>query len=324
MAFVGFPVVTIEEHYWDPELDEYMFGPPSAQPPHVWKGLLDLHEDRLRAMDAGGIEMQVVSLTAPSLQNIPATVAADLARRANDRLAESVAQHSDRLKAFAALPTSDPDAATLELERCIRDLGFVGAMVAGTTQGRFLSEPEFHPILACAERLGKPIYLHPSWPDEEVSRRWFGNDGIHSPLTLRAALGFTLETATQALRMIVSGTCDKFPNLNLILGHMGEALPFLLWRLDLVYRNEHPGRRSLREVLTSQFHFTTSGFFSTPALECMIAEVGIDRIMFSVDYPYASLPAARAWLETVPLEGKDLEKFCGLNAKRLLDLALDG
>lgn len=321
MSYRGLPVLTIEEHYWDPELDEYMSGPSAVRVPRITSRLQDFEDIRLREMDAAGVDLQVLSLTAPSLQNTPPEIAGDLARRANDRLAEIVVRRPDRFAGFAALPTPDPDASVVELERCMRDLGFKGAMVAGLTHGLFLDDPRFHPLLATAERLGAPLYIHPSWAHPDVVRTWFGTDMAEaSPLTVQGVWGFTLQTATQAFRLIVSGAMDAYPGLSVVLGHMGEGLPFLLWRINNTYAAEHPDRRSFREVFTSQFSVTCSGFFSTPALQCVIAEIGRDRVMFSIDYPYAPMEPAMAWLNTLEMDDESWAMFLSGNAARLLKI----
>lgn len=322
MAYRGIPVVTIEEHFWDPDLDAYMCGPQAARAPYIWTRLQDFEDLRLREMDAAGVDVQVLSLTAPSLQNTPPGKAAELARRSNDKLAAIVARRPDRFDAFAALPTPDPDAAVMELERAIGDLGFKGALVTGLTHGVFLDDVRFRPLLAAAERLEVPIYIHPSWAHPDVVRTWLAEHAERAPLTVQGVWAFTLETATQALRLIVSGALDEYPNLSIMLGHMGEGLPFLLWRINNTFVAEHPDRRSFREVFTSQFSVTTSGFFSTPALQCVIAEIGIDQVMFSVDYPYARFDKAIPWLHSLAMPEADLRKFLSGNAARLLGLDL--
>ncbi|HKT14416.1 MAG TPA: amidohydrolase family protein [Allosphingosinicella sp.] len=320
--FEDIPVVTIEEHFWDSELDAYMQGPAAAIAPHVWTRLLDFEDMRLREMDAFGIDKQVLSLTAPSLQNVPVEEAADLARRSNDKLAAIVARHPSRFDAFAALPTPDPEAAVAELERTVCEMGFKGCMVAGLTHGIFIDDPRYRPLLAACERLRAPLYIHPGWPQDAVVRTWFGDYADKYPLTVRGVWGFTLETATQALRLALSGALDEHPSLNVILGHMGEALPFLLWRVNNTCRHEKKEGRSLRELFTSQFHVTTSGFFSTAALECVIAEMGIDKVMFSIDYPYASVEQAMSWARDLPLDEINRRKILSGNAAALLGLEL--
>lgn len=315
-------IVTLEEHFWDPELNIYMSGPAAIQTPQLSSRLVDFEDMRLREMDAAGIDMQVLSLTAPSLQNLPVAEAADVARRTNDKLADIVARRPDRFDAFAALPTPDPDAAVLELERSIVDLGFKGAMVAGLTHGRFIDDPRFHPLLAAAERLDVPLYIHPSWPHEALVKAYFGEYADRYPLTVRGVWGFTLETATQAFRLILSGIFAKHPRLKIFLGHMGEGLPFLLWRVNHTFTREQKGGRSFRDIFTNNFYITTSGFFSTPAFECVLAEFGVDHVMFSIDYPYMSIPEGMAWMNGVTLDPSARAKILGGNAIDVLRLKL--
>jgi 2,3-dihydroxybenzoate decarboxylase len=316
------PVVTLEEHYWDDELVSHYTGLDARGSPELIAGLRDVGAGRIRAMDEAGIDLQVLSHAAPATQQLRANIAPALTARANDRLHAIVAVNSARLAAFAALPTAVPQAAAAELERCVRELGFVGAMLHGPTDGAFIDDKRFWPIFAMAEALDVPIYLHPSIPVQPVIDAYYKEYAQDFPMILRAAWGFGVETATLAVRLVLSGVFDAHPGLKIILGHLGEGLPFLLWRID--HALSRPGQKPVRfrETFARHFYVTTSGFFSDTALRCCIEELGVDRIMFSVDYPFeANMPGTR-WLAGIPLCDEDKAKIASGNAARLLRLKL--
>jgi predicted TIM-barrel fold metal-dependent hydrolase len=315
------PIITLEEHYWDAELSALFTGlDAGGGGAAIVERLRDVGEARLKDMDAAGIDMQVLSHTAPSLQKIAAAEAPALARRVNDRLAAIVAAHPTRYAGFAALPTSDPAAAADELERCVTTLGFKGAMIHGLAEGHFIDEERYWPIFARAEALDVPIYLHPSIPHPDVIAAYYKEYAKDYPVLLRAAWGYTVETATQAIRLILSGVFAKHPKLKFILGHLGEGLPFLLWRIDNGLAR--PGQKPVqfRELFSRHFYITTSGFFSDPALLLCVQEMGVDRILFAVDYPFEANAPGPAWLATVPLCDEDKAKIASGNAKRLLKM----
>jgi len=311
------PVIAIEEHYSDPELYARFTGRDSFAPPHVLKALQDVGEARLKDMDAAGIDIQVLSHTAPSLQKI-SDGAVELARRVNDRLAQIVKSQPARYAAFAALPTSDPAAAADELARCVETLGFKGAMLHGLAHGHFIDDQRYWPIFARAEALSVPIYLHPAMPHEAVIDAYYKEYAKDFPVLLRAAWGFTVETATLGVRLVLSGVFEKYPKLQFILGHLGEGLPFLLWRIDNGLAR--PGQKpvAFRDTFSKHFSITTSGFFSDPALLLCVQEMGVDRILFAVDYPFEANAPGPAWLARVPLCDEDKAKIASGNAKRLL------
>lgn len=312
-------IIALEEHYLDPELKRHFSGLDETRQPEVVARLDDVGALRLREMDEAGIDIQVLSHASPSLQKLDAESATRLARGVNDRLAETVRAHPDRFAAFAALPTPDPGAAANELERAVTKLGFKGAMVHGLTGGLFLDDRRFWPIFERAEALDVPLYLHPAVPHPAVIEAYYKDYAERHPGILRAAWGFTVETATQGIRLVLSGVFDAYPNLKIILGHMGEGLPFYLWRISHGLRGSL-AEKSFRDIFCEHFWITTSGFFSDPALLCCVMEMGIDRILFSVDYPYAdNLPGAK-WTETLPLCAEDKEKLLNGNARRLLKL----
>jgi 2,3-dihydroxybenzoate decarboxylase len=314
------PLITLEEHYWDAELSAQFTGMDAGGPGETRQRLLDLGEMRLAAMDEAGVDIQVISHAAPSAQKLAAGIAVSLTQGANDRLAAAVAKHPTRFAGFAALPTADPAAAADELERCVKQLGFKGAMMHGLANGVWLDDKRFWPIFARAEALDVPIYLHPSVPLPAVIDAYYKEYAQDFPVLLRAGWGYTVEAATQAIRMVLSGVFEAHPKLKIILGHLGEGLPFLLWRIDNAL--SRPGQKAVkfRDTFRANFWVTTSGFFSDSALLCTVMELGGDRILFSIDYPFEQNLPGPAWLERVPLCEEDKAKIASGNAQRLLKL----
>ena len=313
------PIIALEEHYWDADLTTHFTGlDAGGGGPGIADRLRDTGAARLADMDAAGIDIQVLSHTAPSLQKIAAADAPALARRVNDRLAAIVATQPARYAGFAALPTSDPAAAADELARCVETLGFKGAMIHGLAEGHFIDDERYWPIFARAEALDVPIYLHPAIPHPDVIAAYYKEYAAAYPVLLRAAWGYTVEAATQAIRLVLSGVFEKHTKLKFILGHLGEGLPFLLWRINNGLAR--PGQKPVqfRDVFSRHFYITTSGFFSDPALLLCVQEMGIDRILFAVDYPFEANAPGPAWLQTVPLCDEDKAKIASGNAKRLL------
>jgi predicted TIM-barrel fold metal-dependent hydrolase len=314
------PVIAIEEHYWDEELAKTYTGSEAGRPGEQHKRLHDFTGIRLKEMDDVGIDVQVISHGAPSTQKLPADSAAALTRKVNDRLHQAVAANPQRFAAFAALPTAVPEAAADELERTTKELGFRGAMLHGLANEVFLDDKRFWPIYARAEQLDVPIYLHPSLPQADVRRLYYDDYVKDFPIVARAAWGYTVETATLAIRLVLSGVFERHPKLKIILGHLGETLPFLVWRVD--HALARPGQKSLsfRDVFCNNFYITTSGNFSNPALLCCVMEMSIDHILFAVDWPFVANPPAMEWMKTVPLSDADKAKILSGNAKRLLKM----
>lgn len=312
-------IIALEEHYADAEIQATFTGMDAANLPKISERLDDVGALRIREMDEAGIDIQVLSHTAPSVQKLEPEAAIMLARAANDRLHRTVLAHPKRFAAFAALPTPDPRGAADELERTVTKLGFKGAMIHGLTRGRFLDEEFFWPVFERAAALGVPLYIHPAIPHPAVMDVYFKDYAQTWPMFPRAAWGFTMETATQAIRLVMSGVLEKHP-AKIILGHLGEGLPFLLWRIDHSLKRAGGGAKSFREVFCEHFYITTSGFFSNPALLCSVMEMGIDRIMFSVDYPFVENTLATGWIDKIPLCREDREKLLSGNAERLLKL----
>jgi predicted TIM-barrel fold metal-dependent hydrolase len=312
-------VIALEEHYYDRELVATFDGP-EGRAPETRRRLDDLGDLRIKEMDEAGIDVQVISHGAPSTQRLDAETAVRLARNVNDRLAQAIAAYPDRFAAFAALPTPDPKAAADELERTVTQLGFKGAMVHGLTNGVFFEDKRFWPIFERAQALDVPLYVHPAVPHSAVVEVYYQDYLADFPTLRTAAWGFTVETATQGIRLVLSGVFDSYPDVKIILGHMGEGLPFLLWRID--HALSRPGNRSVsfREQFSQHFYITTSGNFSTPALLCSMMELGVDRILFSVDWPFVPNIPGTKWMNELQLSAEDKIKILSGNAKRLLKM----
>jgi predicted TIM-barrel fold metal-dependent hydrolase len=306
-------VVALEEHFWIEEMHVRHLG---TSAPSWSQGLGDMGEQRLREMDEAGIDVQVISHCPPATQNLPADDSIRLSRRANDVLAEAVRRHPDRFAGFAILPTPAPEVAADELKRCVEEFGFKGAMIHGTTHGAFCDEKRFWVIFERAQALGVPVYLHPSTPLPAVAEAYYKG----YPTMMAAGWGYTAETAAHAIRLILSGLFDACPETKIILGHLGEALPFMLWRCDQALSRNGAMKKRFIDYFRENFYVTTSGNFSWPALQCSILEIGIDRVMFSVDWPYASHTEARDFIDKVDIPAEDRRKILSTNATRLLRL----
>ncbi len=284
--------------------------------------LTDLGQIRLADMDAAHIDMQVLSLAGGDLDHLDAPAAASFARDANDAMADAVRAHPTRFAAFAALSLQDPEAAARELERCVRQLRFVGVMVNGTVGGQFLDHPRFTPFWEAAQALDVPVYLHPAPPPAPVFQSYF--TGLPEDLGFMlstAGWGWHVETGLHALRLIVTGLFDRFPRLQVIIGHMGENLPYSLARANAVLsRSGHKLSRSVAEIFHQHFHVTTSGYFTLPPFLCALQMVGADRILFSIDYPFSPTEFGRRFLDSLPINPADIEKIAHENAERLLKL----
>jgi predicted TIM-barrel fold metal-dependent hydrolase len=293
--------------------------------------LLDITGQRLQDMDANEIEVSVISVTAPGLQGVnDRSAAPQLAQKWNNYLAEAVAGHTDRLKVFAVLPTADPQLAAKELQRCIGDLGFVGALIngydnSGGSEPLYYDAPQYLDFWRAVAEIDVPVYIHPrSVPDDRITT-YSGYPELRG-----AAWGFHVETAEHVLRLILSGLFDKVPRLRIIIGHMGELLPYWTWRID--HRIEREGWRNrpetrdrqrkytVTEYLKSNFYITTSGSFDTAGLEHALKVVGADRILYSVDYPYEDSREANDWFEELSLGEGDKKKIAFDNAAGLLKI----
>jgi predicted TIM-barrel fold metal-dependent hydrolase len=309
-------VIAIEEHYFDREVVTH-YDERQARLA-LRHRLEDLGAQRIKEMDEAGIDIQVLGHAAPATHFMDAGTAVPLARRANDRLRETVRNNPERFAGFATLPAADPKAAADELERAVTRLDFKGAMVHGLTNGVFFDDKRFWPIMERAQSLDVPIYVHPSTPHPAVVEAYYKDYVKDFPSIVTAGWGFTVETATQGIRLVLSGVFDAYPRLKIILGHLGESLPFSLWRIDQALSRKGNRTMSFRDIFCEHFYITTSGNFSDPALLCCVQEMGVDRILFAVDWPYVENLPGTQWMKQVPLCAKDRNKILHGNAKRLL------
>jgi predicted TIM-barrel fold metal-dependent hydrolase len=288
----------------------------------VLAALCNVGDGRIAAMDAAGIDMQVMSLTSPGTEQLAAPEAVELARHSNDFLAAAVHRHPDRFAGFAALPTADPAAAADELTRTVEEHGFRGALIHGHVRGRYLDDPFFAPILERAQALAVPIYLHPTPPPQPViDASYKGFSPVVDGLLAGPAWGWHIETALHVIRLILGGVFDRLPRLQVVVGHMGEGLPFMLQRLDLVLSTARTGlARPVAAYLRENVHYTFAGFNFTSLFLNLLLEVGAERILFSADHPYNSMAQARAFLDRLPASAADKERIAHGNAEHLLGL----
>jgi predicted TIM-barrel fold metal-dependent hydrolase len=321
--------ITLEEHFTSPG---FLAGPGreftarlrSSGPwgARICELLPDLGDKRIAAMDAAGIDMQVLSLNSPGVEQAETAEQIAIARESNDFLAEAMQRHPTRFAGFAALPIAAPDQAADELERRVRQQGFKGTLINGHTRGRYLDDRFFWPILERAEALHVPVYLHPTIPPKAVVEASFG--GFAPPVTAMfaaAGWGWHIETAVHLLRMVLGGVFDRYPKLQIVVGHLGEGIPFMLPRLRKNFPMEMTKlARPLDAYLRENVHYTFGGFNFPATFQNLLAEVGVGRIMFSVDYPYGSMAEARAFLEQLPVSGADKERIAHGNAEQLFGL----
>jgi len=322
-------IIAIEEHFITPMYREkvganeyrnfYLSSRGETMGHDIMAENLDLGASRLRHMDEQGVDMQVLSFGSPGCQMFGAEVAIPMAKDANDRLYQAVQKYPARFAGFAALPTADPKASVDELERCVAQLGFKGAMIHSHQQGEFLDAKKYWPIWERAERLGVPVYLHPALPHPKVVEAYFGG---YEELA-RAPWGFAVDTSCHFLRLVFSGLFDAYPKLKIVLGHLGEMLPFAMHRL-----NEHSihaaKRRGLKkqpiQYLRDNLVVTTSGNWFEPAFVCTLLALGADNIVFAIDWPYESNKAGMDFFRKLSISDADKEKIAHRNAERLLKL----
>ncbi|MFJ5678337.1 amidohydrolase family protein [Streptomyces sp. NPDC093097] len=346
-------VIGFEEHYKIPAIHEANKNSPGELIYDVWKkagrfetdaqggwpaGIYDLGEGRIAAMDEAGIDVQILSHTYPGPEILEPSIAVDLTRQANDAVSAAISKHPERFLGFATLPMRDPAAAASELERVVRDHRFVGALINGHVNGRFLDDKFFWPVFECAEALNVPIYLHPTLPPQPVIDAYYsGFDPYVSTNMSAAGLGWHLDTGIHCIRLILGGVFDRFPNLQIIVGHHFEALGWMAWRTDYSFIGEASGglKRTVKEYLRENFYggilagdfrnqesgdVDSSWSLSYNAFRAMVGVLGIDRILFTTDWPYANMKAARQFLDHMPINLGDKEKIAHLNAERLLRL----
>jgi uncharacterized protein len=321
----GMRVIAVEEHVGTPQLTaalKVMGVNARDSVPALASKLNDLGANRLADMDAAGIDMQVLSVAGDGLEKLDRATGIAVARDVNDMLAKGVKFHPDRFAAFAVLPLQAPDAAAAELERCVTRLGFKGALISGTINGLFLDNPIFQPVFAVAEQLDVPVYMHPAPPPPAVYQAYFADLPVPIAESLStSAWGWHAETGMHSLRLVVSGLFDRFPKLQIIIGHMGENLPFSLVRAD---GRLTPLTRNLKQRVAdyfrTNFYITTSAYFTAPPLLCALQVFGADRMLFAVDYPFSPNTAGRKMLDTAAISPNDLAKITHKNAERLLKL----
>lgn len=322
--------IALEEHFAIPETLQDSAG---FVPDRFWvelsARLMDIQDRRLREMDQHGIEMMLLSLNAPAVQAIhDSKMAIEIATRANDYLAGEIAKRPDRFQGFAALPMQDPEAAARELSRCVTTLGFKGALVNGFSQTGdgsqtlYYDMPMFRPFWGEVERLNVPFYLHPRNPLPQHAEIYAGHEWLMGP-----TWAFGQETAVHALRLMGSGLFDEHPGLNIILGHMGEGLPISMWRIDnrnawVTAPKKHPAKKPIAHYFHNNFYITTSGNFRTQSLIDAMLELGSDRILFSVDWPFENVDHASGWFDSATISESDRLKIGRANASRLFGLNL--
>lgn len=316
--------IALEEHFALPGTipDSYT----SLPTPESRRQIQDLGSGRIAEMDRGGVELCILSDSGPeNMQTIPNTSeAVARSRQLNDYLAEHVAKYPKRLKGFAALPMQDPQMAAQELTRCVKELGFCGALVNGFTQigeadsAVYYDLPQYRPFWATVQQLDVPFYLHPRFPLATRRQAYEGHAWIAG-----SAWGFAVETSIHALRLMGSGLFDEYPKLKVILGHLGEGLPFGIWRIDhrIARTSVRPkAKLPMAHYLRENFYITTSGTFRTQALMDVMQEVGADRVLYSVDYPYEDMSEATEWFDNAPISETDRLKIAHGNAQQLFRL----
>jgi predicted TIM-barrel fold metal-dependent hydrolase len=317
-------VVTLEEHFTTAEFlrATASFTPAPAASATLNAKLLDLDEVRLHAMDEGGVDVQVLSLAAAGQERLAPADATALVRDANDTAYAATRRHPERLRMFASLALKQPDAAADELRRGVNDLGCVGGFLNGTEGGSFLDDPRYSPIFEAAQQLDVPLYLHPSPPQPAIRDAYFGGLPESSAHFLStAAWGWHAELGMHCLRLILAGVFDRYPALKMIIGHMGENLPYSLIRAqDGLPPSVTELTRTVSDYFLDHFVVTTSGYFTTPPLRCALDVVGVDRLLYSVDYPYRSNTAGAELLRNAPIALDDLRKIAAGNAQRVLKL----
>jgi len=321
--------ITLEEHFASPG---FIAGPgrsfmerfrnAGASGAKIFEQLQDVGDGRMAEMDAAGIDMQVLSLNSPGVEQAEVAEQIAIARESNDFLVEVVKKNPKRFAGFACLPVAAPERAADELDRTIRQQGFKGTLINGHTRGRYLDDEFFWPILERAEALNVPIYLHPTVPPKPVAEVLYGG---FSPAVSGAfagsGWGWHIETAVHLIRMILGGVFDRYPRLQVVIGHLGEGVPFMLPRLNRRLPMEMTKlARPLGAYLRENVYYTFAGFNFPATFLDLLLEVGVERIMFSADHPYGSMAEARAFLDQIPVSAADRERIAHGNAERLFNL----
>ena len=306
-------IIAIEEHFTSPALRDTI----APRPGPIQAMLDDMTGRRIKDMDEAGIDIAVLSENNPAAHNLEPGKSVALAKASNDFLHEQIKANPTRFKGFAALPLPDPKAAADELERCVTKLGMLGAMIMGTTQGNFIDDKKYWPVFERAAKLDVPVYIHPSPVKLAIVEAYFKDHAV--PLS-GAPLGFGLETLTHTFRLITSGLFDQHPTLKIIVGHLGETAPYTLWRTEHNLEKLMKMPRSFSDYYKTHFWLTTSGAFSNSALACAIAEMGVERVMFAVDWPYINNALGTKWLNAAPISDKDRAAIFEGNARKLLKM----
>jgi hypothetical protein len=322
--------ITLEEHFVTPgflngpgrDLKEQAEKFNDARATKLIPQLSDLGAKRIAEMDEAGIDMQIVSLMSPGTDQLEANEAIALATEANDFVADAIKKFPNRFGGFATLPTVAPDNAAHELERRVKSQNFAGAVINDHNRGRYLDDKFFWPILECAEKLGAPIYLHPTMPPKAVIDASFGGfSPVVTQMFAGPGWGWHIETAVHVLRMILGGVFDRLPGLQIVIGHMGEGLVGMFQRVDVMTPAVTNLKRPVTAYLRENIHYTFSGFFFPPTFLALLLELGgVDRIMFSVGHPFASMSEGRAFLDQLPVSAADKERIAHGNAEKLLKL----
>ncbi len=314
--------IALEEHFSTPGHLDYLNNSPDGIDydfSFVKDQLLDLGEGRIQKMDAAGIDMQVLSLVTPGVNILDADTSTAMARKVNDTIASVINKYPTRFVALASIACQDPQAAANELERAVRELGLKGACIDSHVNGEYLDNKKYWPIFKKAEQLDSPIYIHPRLPSPDMLKPYSTYENLKG-----AMWGFGAEVSLHALRLISSGLFDECPRLKIILGHLGEALPFWQWRLDNKWKMFDVASK-LKKVpssyLRDNFYITTSGMFYQPALLCALMAMSADKILFAVDYPFSTNEQAVDFMDHTQLNEVDREKIYHLNAEKLLKIS---
>ncbi len=316
--------ITLEEHFVTSGFLKATNAYGSEAPPPIAAmrdKLMDLGEGRLAAMDEAGIDVQVLSLAALGIDKLTPGDETSVLRDVHDEAAAAVRAHPDRFAAFATPGLSEPDQAVKEIERCITQLGFKGVLLDGTTDGKFLDAPEFFPVLEAIAALDVPLYLHPAPPPQAVSEVYYAGlpEDLGHLLSI-AGWGWHAETGLHILRMIVAGVMDRLPGLKVIVGHMGEGVPYALARSSGILSPAAKLQRTVADTFKQQFYITTSGYFTRPPFQCAREVFGFEHMMYSVDYPFSPNTRGAAFLKELDLSEADSAAFRGGHATTLLKL----
>jgi predicted TIM-barrel fold metal-dependent hydrolase len=313
------PLITLEEHYSSPKVLESSKGIGAFYnnfPPHILHKLNSLGDERIQDLDQGKVSLQVIS-------HGPREASPSVCTAANDDLAAAISKNPTRLAGFAMITMSQPAAAARELTRCVQELGFVGALVENHVDRQFYDDERFWPVFETAQELDVPIYIHPCFPAENMVDYYKGNYEDSVAVALSAyGWSWHSETGLHILRLFASGLFDRFPRLKIVIGHMGELLPFQIERIIPGSQRWVKRERGLREVWRNNIWVTTSGMFTLPPLACLLQTTSIDHVLYSIDYPFSATETGLKFVEEIEksglIVGEDLEKFAFKNAEKLL------